>query len=460
MRTWILISMALAGAISAAPVPAVAADGPWSLHAAVGAPDRLKLSGSVRGRYEWLEGQFRPGAIPDNEVLVFRTTLFAEYDAGPVRVGGELYDTRAYGALAGAPIGTGEVNAMEMVQAYVAADFAEPFGPDTSASAQLGRMKINFGSRRIVSSGDYPNVTTGYTGLRLDARAADGSTATLLYVMPQQRLPNDRPSILKNAVAIDRESTDLALWGAQVTKPALIGDVAFDALFLGLEERDGPARPTRNRSLRTVDARVIRNPAVGRFDFEVEAAYQFGSLRAGTLPADPELDISATFLHVDAGYTLDAPWRPRLSLEYDRASGDDAKSSYGRFDILYGMRRADFAPGGIYGALVRTNISTPGVRLEATPNARLDGFIGYRGLWAASATDSFATTGVRDPSGRSGTFAGQQVEGRVRYWIFPAALRLEVNAVVLFKAGLLLDAPNAPRTGNTRHVAVSLTQTF
>ncbi len=63
------------------------------------------------------------------------------------------------------------------------------------------------------------------------------------------------------------------------------------------------------------------------------------------------------------------------------------------------------------------------------------------------------------PPGAPGP-AGQQVEGRVRYWIFPAALRLEVNAVVLFKAGLLLDAPNAPRTGNTRHVAVSLTQTF
>jgi hypothetical protein len=274
------------------------------------------------------------------------------------------------------------------------------------------------------------------------------------------RRPDDLPSILKNQVAFDRESTDLVLWGGAVAKPGLPGGLAVDALFVGLDEHDGHARPTRDRALRTADARVIRNPAVRRFDFEVEAAYQFGSVRAGTRPADPELDVSATFFHADAGYTFGSAWKPRLSVEYDRASGDDDKASYGRFDTLFGMRRGDFAPGGIYSAFVRTNISTPGVRLEATPSPRLDGFLGYRLLWAASATDSLASTGVRDPTGRSGTYAGQQAEGRVRYWIVPNALRLEVNAAVLFKAGLLVDAPNAPRTGDTRHVAAQLTATF
>jgi len=64
-------------------------------------------------------------------------------------------------------------------------------------------------------------------------------------------------------------------------------------------------------------------------------------------------------------------------------------------------------------------------------------FAAFRGLWLASNTDSFSTTGVRDATGRSGDFAGRQLEGRIRYWLVPNALRFEANAVWLDKAGFL-----------------------
>jgi hypothetical protein len=124
------------------------------------------------------------------------------------------------------------------------------------------------------------------------------------------------------------------------------------------------------------------------------------------------------------------------------------------------MRRADFAPYGIYGVLTRTNVATPGVRLEVAPSDRFDWFCDYRVLFLASRTDAFSSSGVRDATGRAGSFAGQQIEGRIRYWLVPRSLVLEVDAVLLFKGRFLETAPNAPPTGDTRYVSFNLTSYF
>src|SRR3546814_4960554 len=88
-----------------------------------------------------------------------------------------------------------------------------------------------------------------------------------------------------------------------------------------------------------------------------------------------KLDVSAYFVHAEVGYQFKAPWSPRVSVEYDLASGDKRGRNYGRFDSLYGPRRSDFGPTGIYGPLGRNNISSPGVRLEVKPDKRWDGFL-------------------------------------------------------------------------------------
>ena len=124
------------------------------------------------------------------------------------------------------------------------------------------------------------------------------------------------------------------------------------------------------------------------------------------------------------------------------------------------MRRAELGPSGIYAAIGRTNLQTVGLRAETTPSQRLDAFAVYRALWAAAATDSFSTTGVRDPTGASGRFAGYQLEGRVRYWIVPQRWRTEFNGAWLQKRGLLRDAPNAPPHGNTLYLSLALTLSF
>ncbi|MFD2430018.1 alginate export family protein [Sphingobium scionense] len=103
--------------------------------------------------------------------------------------------------------------------------------------------------------------------------------------------------------------------------------------------------PTRNRDLHNVSLRLMRAPASARLDYEVEGIWQMGTIRSSTAVAAPEQDVAAWFVHADVGYSWPGPLKPRLSVEFDYASGDRRGGSYGRFDTLFGMRRADFVPG-------------------------------------------------------------------------------------------------------------------
>src|SRR3546814_9640012 len=62
-------------------VPAAAQDtsGTNALEKAIGSPDDFTLSGSFRARIEGIDGQFRPTAAQDDQLLSLRTTLFGEY---------------------------------------------------------------------------------------------------------------------------------------------------------------------------------------------------------------------------------------------------------------------------------------------------------------------------------------------------------------------------------------------
>lgn len=436
------------------------APSPWSLERAAGADDRLAVSATARVRIDTIDGQPRPGFNASDTVINLRSTLFAEYDAGPVRVGAEFYDSRAYGANERTPISTNEVNVAEVVQAYVAVDFDAPFGQGSKVTAQAGRFVLNLGSRRLVAADDYRNTTNGYTGLRLDVAQAEGWKATAVYVLPTQRLPDDLPALLDNDYAIDREGLDTRLWGLVAAYPVRSQSVTAEVSYFRFDERDTDDRRTRDRALDTFGGRVFRAVRPGAWDFEVEAFRQIGRISTGTSPTAGTVDVAANFIHADIGYSFDRPTSPRVSLRYDWVSGDKPSETYERFDTLYGMRRAEIAPSGLYNAVGRANLLSPAVRVEWLPTSRTDSFISYRPLWLASKTDSFSTSLVRDDTGRSGSFAGHQTEVRVRHWLVRNALRLEVGTLHLAKGRFFATAPNAPETGDTTYTSLNLTAYF
>lgn len=415
----------------------------------------LTISGSIRSRTEAVAGQFRPDAAETDQLWSIRSAILAEYDAGSVRIGGELIDSRGYGQDADSMVGPGEINALELVQAYVAVDLSK------SATVQAGRFSYHLGAGRLAAAQRYRNAQNGFTGVNLDWRYAGKDRLQIFWTMPQIRLPDDRSGVRNARVVWDKETTDLQFYGANLTKAGLIPDGSVEFYAFGLSEKDSATRPTRNRRLVTPGIRLSRRPGKGAFDFDIEANYQFGHIRGSAAAADrTDLDVSARNVHFEVGKRFATDWSPRVSLLFDYASGDGPDGSFGRFDGLYGAARTDLGPTSLYSELGRGNIVTPGFRVEAKPSDRLDGFFHFRELWLDTATDSFATTRVRDRSGLSGKHAGRQFEVRARYWIIPETAMFEVGATYLDKGRFLDEAPNARRTGDTRHAYADVTFEF
>jgi hypothetical protein len=420
----------------------------------------LIVTASTRARFETVDGRPRPGFATSEDAFLLRTGIAVEYGPGPVAIGAEIIDSRAYDIRGATQIGNGDVDALELPQAYVKWRLTDPFANGTNVALQGGRFLINLGSGRLVATDEYRNTVNGFTGVQVDIEPDRNTELVAFYVLPQQRLPDEQDRIRHNAVVMDRESFDTVFFGAHLQRKKLFAGTQGEIAYYRLAERDGSDRETADRRLHTIDARLSREAKARKVDYDLEGAYQFGRVSESTMATAGKQSVAAGFVHAAAGYTFDTPLKPRVGLFYDYASGDRPGGKLGRFDTLFGSRRDDFGPSGTYGALARENISAPGVRFEARPGDRFELLADYRGIWLASRRDRFFN--VTDKTGGSGRFGGQQVEGRLRYWLIPKHLRLESNYALLFKGDFLKDAPQAlARDKKTvRFIEVNLQATF
>lgn len=430
---------------AAAPAAAPVAK-PWRLYEALGSPVWLKFGLDQRTRFEQLENDFRAASIGNDETAVsMRTLVTAELKYKAFVLTAELDDSRAY-ADDQTPLNTTIVDTVELLQAYLGVRESSVIRSGDQVSATMGRMTIDVGSRRLVARNDYRNTINGFMGLDLQWTSPTTHTFRAFAVMPVIRQPTDQDALEDNDINYDNQNQDAVLWTAFYGSPPLYADTQVEAYVIGYEEKDTKDAPSSNRRLVTPGFRLLRVPTTGRLDYQLEAMFQVGKSRATTSPTDTKnLDALAYSLHASTGYRFDARWTPRVVLQYDLASGDDSPNDgdNNRFDKLFGARRFDFGPTGIYGAFERSNINSPGLRLEVNPRSNVDGFIGYRAAWLESDQDSWTTASLRDVTGDSGSFLGNQIEGRVRWFVVPKNLSLEVGGAFLDKGEFAKDAPGS-----------------
>lgn len=404
--------------------------------------DGQDLSAEARVLLDSYDNGFRAGGPDSETTLYIRTRLDAAWRKGPLELGGTLWDARVYGDDLATPISANDVNTLEVVQLYAALQVSE------TVRVVGGRQMFDLGSNRLFANPGYRNAPNAYTGVRLEWDGGDAGDATAFYVLPQDRLPATKAEVVANHVQRDRESFDLAIWGGIYARP-LAGGLTAEVYMFGLDERDNARRQTRNRHLLTPGLRLFRKPASGKLDGEIEVAGQFGNIRASTAVAAPTVDVEAWTAHAELGYTSAIAWRPRVAVLADLATGDDAATpGYERFDPLYGPRRGDWNPTGTYGPFGRSNIRSLGLKLEAKPAARVDMFATWREVWLDSPTDAFAFTRLTSATGAAGRDGGAQMEARLRWWLVPDHLRLELGGAVLMK-GRFFDAFATVPQGDT-----------
>jgi hypothetical protein len=433
---------------------------PWRLRDAAGAPAWLEFGVVYRLRLEQLETNYRAASADDVTALMMCSLLNARASFAPAFVAVELQDARAYLADT-PPLDTTSVNVLEILEGHIGLQRTSLFATGDVLDARLGRITMDVGSRRLVARNQYRNAINGFTGVDAQWTSPALHRLRAFAVVPVTRLPQKAEAIADNQIAVDQEDTDALFWGGFYSSPALLGPARVEMFVFGLHESDGDLA-TRNRRLLTPGLRIHAEPAPGQLDFQAEGAYQVGTSRATTAVDDTrDLDHRAFFGRAELGWSLQAPWSPRVVGQYDYASGDGDPDdgSNGRFDTLFGARRFDFGPTGIYGPFARTNISSPGARLEVAPSQAFDGFAAYRLYWLASARDAWTTAGLQDSTGRSGSFIGQQAEVRIRWHAIPKNLDLEVGAAHLLRGGFAVEAPDG-RQGPSTLAYVQVTGTI
>ncbi|WP_088365778.1 alginate export family protein [Sphingomonas dokdonensis] len=421
--------------------------------------EALTIQSSYRSRVEVLDGQARAVGPTHDFMWSHRAIVFAEYETGVVRVGGELRDARAAGERRNSTAGVAEVNSLEPVQAYLAADLGPMLAVGGTTSLTAGRFTMELSSGRQIATPEFANSVNSFVGAQLMWSGLGQDQLMAFWTMPGVRLPNTSEEILSNKTRLDHFSHALVLSGLSFTKAEVGAGAAGEIYLLRLNEHDTPGFPTRDRHLTVVGVRTARPPAPGKLDFEVELIRQTGHVRATARPDDLRtLRAEAYLIHAEIGRRGVGHGAVRPSLHFDLATGDDRDlDKWSRFDPLFGGPRGDFGPTSLYGAVTRSNIVSAGARVEVAPSKRTDGAFMTRALWLHSPVDSFAATGVQDRSGHSGRWAGIQFEGRVRHWIIPRRLRAEGGAVWLVKGRFLRDAPNVAYRGDSRYGYFDLT---
>lgn len=435
--------------------------GPWRLKDALDLPDTVRVEGHIRPRFEALANPFAAGRTGDDTFLGLQTQLRAEIDLGPLTLGGELLDHRFIaGDRQGA--GPGEIDTLEPAQAYLAWRPRNLLADGDSADLMLGRFTMDIGSRRLVARSNYRSRLQSFDGVSAVWRSPSDVALTFAAVSPVSRLPADAASAADNEVALNETQDNIRFLAAHVDAP-LAGGLRGELYVFDLDEDDSAADATRNRDLQTIGVRVHSAPAAGQFDIDLEFAQQTGSVRATTSPADiTPLDRDAQMAHLEAGYSFVAPWSPRLSLQYDYATGDASAGDAAdeRFDPLFGDRSFEFGPTSLFGLIARANLSSPGIRLEVEPSGDSDAYVMVRQVDLDSARDSLGNSGVRDVTGASGRNAGLQLEGRYRHWLVRGSLRLALGGAFVFEGDFLKTAPNATGLGNPAYGYTELTWAF
>ncbi|MFN3834900.1 MAG: alginate export family protein [Glycocaulis sp.] len=431
-------------ALALAPAHGVQEAGPDAPGEAVPAP-ALSFSGSARLRYESLSAPFRAGLEGSDQFLSSQVFLRADARMGQVTGVVELIDARGALADGGSVVASSAVNALDIYQAYLDVPLGE------RANVRAGRFIMPIGSKRLADASSFSNVPDNFEGVQLHVSPGENWQFLGFITAPVERRPSDQASLRRNAHRFDRADWDTRFMGAHLTRTGLAENLNAEAYLFVLDRAGG----TR---LYTPGARLWREAAPGRADFEAELIGQTGHAMIAGLRED----VRAASTHFAAGYTFDTRWTPRLSLQAGWASGDDGAGDgeWNRFNPLFGGRRSDFGHTGIFGPLSRENLVALGARMEVREGP-VRAHLLVQDVRLASATDQWVRARLRDDTGASGRHVGQVIDARLQWRPLPERrLDIEFGTAALIKGRFARTAPGAPDTANALYGYLAVSTRF
>lgn len=203
---------------------------------------------------------------------------------------------------------------------------------------RVGRQELNYGSGRLVSVREGPNVRQSFDGLKIRSKAGAWNIDAWAV----------RPDLDKFGFFDNVPDHESAFWGIYATRPWR-DRLSIDTYYLGIDRKEATFQRGAATELRhTIGARLWRPISTNErdWDCDYEGVWQFGSFGSD--------NIRAWTFASDTGYSFpNAPLKPRLSAKSDISSGDNPRTNtLGTFNPLFPIGNyfgvlADTGPGPV-----------------------------------------------------------------------------------------------------------------
>jgi hypothetical protein len=363
----------------------------------------LSLGGQARYRYEWFnETAFGAPAMDDtNGYHLLRVLAHADLHMGP--------NLRAFVQGVAAHADGRDPEERPLLDEDVA-DIHQAFGDlripldGGSITIRGGRQSLIYGAQRLISPLDWTNTRRTFDGGKLSLSIGRDNTLDFFAVHP----------VIVDDVHLNSYTDDQAFYGLYhvLGLPNVIegANTKLDLYALYLDRSSNSfTEGTADEERYTIGARFSTNPKP--WDFDVEAAWQFGDFGSG--------NINAWMFAAEAGYTVaGCPTTPRLYLGFDVASGDDdpTDGNLETFNQLFPLGHAYF---GYIDVIGRQNIVDLHPGLEMTlladrPNVKkLSLRADYHLLWRYSSDDAVYNVAggiTRAPGGSGAKWVGSELD--------------------------------------------------
>ena len=388
--------------------------------------DWLDIGLEHRTRFEIRDNDFRRSINTVDQPFLLRTRAYlaVKNKFDPLRFTVEISDARRYNS--DFPRDVRDSNFQEPIQLYGELFFKQSWIAGKQLSLKFGRQAFEYTDRRLLARNEFRNTTNNFDGIRaILGKQSDRWQLDALLLQP----------ILRDDNGFDKRDKANTLLG-------LIGDyrgisryITLQPLYLVLKQDGGKVATGIEREIHTIGLRGYGIVGKTGFDYDFSYNKQVGN--------DGPRKHDALGYTGELGYTFAQPWKPRLSAGWNYGSGDDNPNDQqsGRFERLFGFARP-FSQNDYFQF---ENVEATKIRFELTPSKELQWDAGLNWYSLNSATDRWNNAGLRDASGQSGTFIGNEFDTRV-IWSPSRYFQTEL-LYAYFKAGTFLE--NAGRGGTS-----------
>ena len=252
----------------------------------------------------------------------------------------------------------------------------------------IGRLPLDYGDKRILADPNWGNFGRSFDGVKLRVQTEKFWVDAFAV----------RPVQIRNGEINDSDSAD-NFFGIYGGTDAL-GFQTTELYFLWRDKADAqPDLSPTNKTgangtfngnaqrLATAGTRWKSKPGALRgFDYTAEFAWQFGQLWTGERTT-PRLNHHAFALAILAGHTWEnAPWKPRLGIEYDYASGDKnpTDNSSQSFQNLFPSNHVHY---GFMDVFDWRNLHDARLSLSVKPRRNVEVTLDWHAFWLAETAD-------------------------------------------------------------------------